>query len=484
MSFYCPQMPGIGQEYLGREILDENLERERRIQTALKRLDDARMNGQKYSIRAAARDYALPASTLKDRFNKASQPRALAFQHLQRLTPAQELALVRHIKDQDDYGYPPTRQSILEMATTMLPDDKPLGVNWHEGFEDRHPDIRKILSSALDRQRALSNTVTGYEIYWENLVSIIIKYNIPPENIWNFDEKGFIIGLCGRYIVYCRRSRENPGRLPQTGNRQSTTDGETISAAGKVIPPYIINRGKVHTANKFRYVKVGVLDGASFANAPEGVMHANLSIDYFEHHFERHTRPLMKTAAQGGSDHRVLLWDSHASHTTLDVRYFGVSQKIHLCTYPGHQTHKLQPLDVGIFSPLQHAYNMLLQEWTDNNRYCAMGQAEFFLLLSRAREIAITEKNIQSAFAATGMVPFKLTTLISNRLIGIFPLSKEKIMSLIDHDSHRREASLLDTPVRLGSHDQARAARFATPPPLKTYNPNIQTPGNPFQVEG
>ncbi|RPA84090.1 DDE-domain-containing protein [Ascobolus immersus RN42] len=111
----------------------------------------------------------------------------------------------------------------------------------------------------------------------------------------------------------------------------------------------------------------------------------------------------MKTAAQGGSDHRLLLWDSHTSHTTLDVRYFGVNNLIHLCTFPSHQTHKLQPLDVAIFSPLALAYKILLEKWNRKNPYAAMGKAEFFLLLSRAREIALTEENIRSAFAATGM---------------------------------------------------------------------------------
>lgn len=144
------------------------------------------------------------------------------------------------------------------MATNLLPKHsetaESLGKNWHEGFEERNPDIRKILSCALDRQRVLSNNRTGYEAYWQNRVSIIVKYNIPPENIWNYDEKGFIIALCGRYIVYCWIDRQNPRKLIQSGNRQNITDGETISAARRVIPSYIITRGKVHTVDKFRYI--------------------------------------------------------------------------------------------------------------------------------------------------------------------------------------------------------------------------------------
>lgn len=405
MSSIPPQTSAfLGNSTHERIELAADIEYERRLQSAIKRLHTHHSEG--YSIRRASADYGVHYSTLRARFNGATQSRALAFQHLQRLTPEQERALVRHIKDQDDFGFSPTRESILEMATTMLPpgDTQPLGQNWHEGFESRNPDVKAILSSSLDRQRALSNTESGYRTYWENLSYIIMKYNIPPENIWNFDEKGFIIGLCGRYIIYVRPERANPGKLPSSGNRQSITDGETISAAGKSLPPYIITKGKIHTVSKFEYIQKGILPGASFANAPEGVMYSVLSIDYLKNHFEPLSRQFMRTAMEsGGSDHRLLLWDNHTSHTTLECRYFGVEKLIHLATYPGHQTHKLQPLDVGIFSPLAHAYRILLEKWTRKVKDSTMSQAEFFLLLHRAREVALTESNIQSAFKATGM---------------------------------------------------------------------------------
>ncbi|RPA71224.1 CENP-B protein, partial [Ascobolus immersus RN42] len=231
---------------------------------------------------------------------------------------------------------------------------------------------------------------------------IINTFNIPPENIWNFDEKGFIIGLCGRYIVYTRTTRKNPGRLTSTGNCQSTTDDETISAAGKFLPPYIVNKGVIHNAAKFRYISKDVLAGASFANAPEGVMVCTLSIDYLRDHFDKHSRPFMSA----NCNDRLLIWDSHLSHVSLDVRRYGVARKIHLLTFPGHQTHKLQPLDVGIFSPLANAYKIALDRWGKANRDMAMSQADFFVLLHQARGIALTEKNIRSSFETTGMYEY------------------------------------------------------------------------------
>ncbi|RPA71925.1 CENP-B protein, partial [Ascobolus immersus RN42] len=103
--------------------------------------------------------------------------------------------------------------------------------------------------------------------------------------------------------------------------------------------------------------------------------------------------------------HRLLIWDSHISHVSLDVRYFGVENKIHLLTYPGHQTHKLQPLDVGIFSPLSTYYKQHLEKWVRANKGFAMSQTHFFQLLDLARRSALTKENIQSAFRTTGIHP-------------------------------------------------------------------------------
>lgn len=87
------EMPGMnhaeGQIFLDEQVeLSSELEWERRIQTALKRLHD---QAPVYSIRRASEDYSIPYNTLRNRYNGATKSRVLAFQHLQRLTPAQVL---------------------------------------------------------------------------------------------------------------------------------------------------------------------------------------------------------------------------------------------------------------------------------------------------------------------------------------------------------------------------------------------------------
>jgi hypothetical protein len=51
--------------------------------------------------------------------------------------------------------------------------------------------------------------------------------------------------------------------------------------------------------------------------------------------------------------------DSHGSHDTLNLIELAQQHNIILFCLPPHTTHKLQPLDVGVFGPFSRA-------WTDH----------------------------------------------------------------------------------------------------------------------
>jgi hypothetical protein len=55
----------------------------------------------------------------------------------------------------------------------------------------------------------------------------------------------------------------------------------------------------------------------------------------------------------------LLIYDSHGSHDTLNLIELAQQHNIILFCLPPHTTHKLQPLDVGVFGPFSRA-------WTDH----------------------------------------------------------------------------------------------------------------------
>ena len=54
--------------------------------------------------------------------------------------------------------------------------------------------------------------------------------------------------------------------------------------------------------------------------------------------------------------------DGHVSHVTWEFFDYCLHRKIVPFCLPPHSTHMLQPLDIGLFSPLQHHYSNILDE--------------------------------------------------------------------------------------------------------------------------
>ena len=52
---------------------------------------------------------------------------------------------------------------------------------------------------------------------------------------------------------------------------------------------------------------------------------------------------------------RLLIMDGHASHVNFQFLQACDERRISFIIFPPHSTHRLQPLDVGIFSPLSTA---------------------------------------------------------------------------------------------------------------------------------
>ena len=104
-----------------------------------------------------------------------------------------------------------------------------------------------------------------------------------------------------------------------------------------------------------------------------------------------------------GSDARLLIVDGHNSHTTLEFLLYAERNGIVVLCLPPHTTHKLQPLDVGVFNFLAKAWSKEVTE---------AGQAGYkitkFNLLSyysKARAAAFTPDIIRSSFSRCGIWP-------------------------------------------------------------------------------
>ena len=100
----------------------------------------------------------------------------------------------------------------------------------------------------------------------------------------------------------------------------------------------------------------------------------------------------------------LLIYDGHGSHTTLDWITLARSKNIILYCLPPHTTHRLQPLDVGCFGPLQIAWFNRCDEILDETGE-GMEMKEVVTEYFVARRKAFKSENILKAWKNSGLRP-------------------------------------------------------------------------------
>jgi hypothetical protein len=66
---------------------------------------------------------------------------------------------------------------------------------------------------------------------------------------------------------------------------------------------------------------------------------------------------------------RLLIMNGHTSHVAWEFFDYCLSNDIIPLCLPAHSTHLLQPLDVGLFGPLQRDYSTILDDWLESHGY-------------------------------------------------------------------------------------------------------------------
>ena len=372
-----------------------NSEKEERIRAALLQ---RREEGTPWATLAL--EYGIAGSTLNDRW-KGARERRVAHSDQQKLPPMAEKALERWCQQLDDWGFPPRMDMLREMANVLArqraeqegdPKLAVLGKNWITRFLDRHPQLAGKLSTQIDRQRVFANNPITLRDYYNKLQRLLRKHHFLPGNIWNMDEKGFILGFSSRAKVICRAARRNP-HVAQDGSREMLTVLESVSALGVALPPFVVYKGKGHYMGWHLETDD---PQARFAYSKNGWTDDQLGVAWLREHFEPKTY----------TNHpRLLILDGHGSHITWQFCQFALEKNIQIICLPAHSTHLLQPLDVGIFGPLQHYYGKAADTHM-RDTWTGVKKGTFWTFYSEARALTFLPKTIQSAFRATGIVPF------------------------------------------------------------------------------
>ena len=166
-----------------------------------------------------------------------------------KLITTEEKALLQHVKSLDNNGFSPTLPFVTKMANQLLRQQLPsrsVGKNWLRRWVARNNILMAKYLRKYDHQRAKCEDLEILGNWFKLLQSTITKYGIVVEDIYNFDETGFQIGviITAKVLTQTKPSKSGFNRIKsgrplvnQPGNRHWVTIIEGINTSDWALPP-------------------------------------------------------------------------------------------------------------------------------------------------------------------------------------------------------------------------------------------------------
>ncbi|KAL3712911.1 hypothetical protein TMatcc_001613 [Talaromyces marneffei ATCC 18224] len=149
--------------------------------------------GEKPNISLVTRTYGVSQSGLYKRFHGVTGSKEEQYDKQRILTTTQSRALIKWINQLTERGLPPTNSMLANFAREIS--GKEPGKNWASRWLKAHSDkVISRYSTGLDSDRKKADSAYKYALYFELIGRKIWQYNLGPEQIYNMDEKGFMLG--------------------------------------------------------------------------------------------------------------------------------------------------------------------------------------------------------------------------------------------------------------------------------------------------
>jgi len=206
---------------------------------------------------------------------------------------------------------------------------------------------------------AVNQTTRRYNIYdkvthWFEVIGKELQNPaILAENVYNMDETGVMLSMLNSVKVLVGKDDTRSYRGARV-KRTMVTAIECISADGRCLKPMIIWPATTHRNNWTTYPTSGWL----YACSESGFTDSYISLQWLKRVFDPQTKE------RANKKPRMLIWDGFGTHETLEILEFCFENNIILCRMPSHTSHKLQPCDVAVFSPIyDHIQLMIRRYW-------------------------------------------------------------------------------------------------------------------------
>ena len=268
------------------------------------------------------------------------------------------------------------------------------GEDWLRGFRKRSGKLSLRNPESTSLARSVGFNRPAVDNFFCKLKEALLRDGtISPQNISNLDETG-ISTVVKPSKILAKKGVKQIGRISSAERGVSMTMCCCINAIGNALPPvYIFPR--VHFKN---YMLKDAPAGSLGLAYPSGWMTGDLFAETLGHFIK-----FMKISK---SNPGLLLMDNHISHLSIEAIDIAKENGLCLLTFPPHCSHKLQPLDIGVYGPFKRYYSSFCDSWMTSNPGKPLSMYEVAELSSHAFHKAITIENITSSFRSSGIHPF------------------------------------------------------------------------------
>ncbi|XP_059078002.1 uncharacterized protein LOC131876582 [Cryptomeria japonica] len=203
-------------------------------------------------------------------------------------------------------------------------------------------NLKAVTAEGLDKDQALCLRLAIVSTFYETLSKAYAANPYGPARIWNCAETRVMADRNEAMRVPARKGSWNVSYILSKSHEWITIVC-CVNASRQSIPGFYMIKGKRLLHNYIAECE----PGACMAVQQHAWMTKELFMNWL-HHFKR--------SVLGGvspTNRCLFIFDDHDSHVALPTIQEARMLGIDLLTLPAHTSHKLQPLNVSVFSPFK-----------------------------------------------------------------------------------------------------------------------------------